>query len=144
MPVLTLFSCLAMAIDDDNKALLWRLPALRTPDLGKLGPGFGYGIGCGIGVGAGLVGGAGLGFGFPGLQFGVGLGAGCGVGIGFGYGLGRGRAYDEYGRHSNLGKLTHRRGEGSTGAEIGSIIDDFVAGLQKAFESLDKGLGKGR
>lgn len=127
-----------MAVDDRNKGLLWKLPVIRTPELGKLGPGFGYGVGCGFGIGAGVVGGAGLGFGFPGLQFGVGLGAGCGIGIGFGYGLGRGRAYDENGSHSNIGKLSHKRGEDTPGAEIGAIIDDFVSGLKQAFESFDK------
>eukprot|EP00250_Pteridium_aquilinum_P005273 c15392_g1_i1 orf=134-535(+) len=131
-------------MDDGSKGVLWRLPVLRTPDLGKLGPGFGYGVGCGVGLGAGLIGGAGIGFGFPGLQFGAGVGAGCGIGIGFGYGLGRGNAYDENGRHGNLGKLARRRGDGTTGAEIGAVIDDLVVGLKQAFDNFDRDINKRR
>lgn len=135
-----------MAGTDDSrrKGILWKPPVLQTPELGKLGPGFGFGIGCGVGFGAGLVGGAGLGFGFPGLQFGAGIGTGCGIGIGYGYGLGRGRAYDENGRHSNLGKLFSMEGDTSTGAEIGAIIDNFVTGLKQAIESFDGKSGKRR
>ncbi|KAH9562936.1 hypothetical protein CY35_05G098400 [Sphagnum magellanicum] len=127
-----------MRDDDEQKGLLWRLPKLETADLGKLGPGFGYGIGCGFGVGAGVIGGAGLGFGFPGLQLGFGLGAGCGVGVGFGYGLGKGRAYDADRRYSNLGRLPKRSNgvAGSSGAEIGAILDDFVSGIKRALESI--------
>ncbi|KAH7282387.1 hypothetical protein KP509_35G028200 [Ceratopteris richardii] len=126
----------------DDKGLLWRLPVVRTPELGKLGPGFGYGIGCGAGLGVGIIGGAGLGFGFPGLHFGAGLGAGCGVGIGFGYGLGKGISYDENGRHSNIPKL--RRGDGSTGSEIGGIIDDFFSSVKQAFDNLERDISKRR
>lgn len=50
----------------------------------------------------------GIGGRFPGLQFGFGVGAGCGIGIGFGYGTGKGVAYDEYKRHTNVGKILHR------------------------------------
>ncbi|URE09855.1 hypothetical protein MUK42_21659 [Musa troglodytarum] len=62
-----------------EKAFVWKLPVVKTEDLGKLGPGLSFGAGCGVGVGIGLFGGAGLGAGFPGLQFGVGAGAGCGI-----------------------------------------------------------------
>ncbi|XP_078181825.1 uncharacterized protein LOC144575526 isoform X2 [Carex rostrata] len=92
-----------------DRGLLWRLlPVLKSRDLGKLGPAFGCGIGCGAGIGVGLIGGVGIGGGFPGLQFGFGMGAGCGIGIGFGYGTGKGVAYDEYRRHTNVGKILHR------------------------------------
>ncbi|KVH98245.1 hypothetical protein Ccrd_023523, partial [Cynara cardunculus var. scolymus] len=68
--------------NDDEKGLFWKLPALYSDKLGKLGPAFGVGAGCGIGFGVGMIGGAGLGPGIPGLQIGFGFGAGCGVGIG--------------------------------------------------------------
>lgn len=42
---------------DDERGLLWRLPVVRTKDLGKLGPGFAVGAGCGLGFGVGLLGG---------------------------------------------------------------------------------------
>ncbi|KAF6139600.1 hypothetical protein GIB67_033604 [Kingdonia uniflora] len=92
-------------LNDGVKGFLWKLPVVKSKQLGKLGPGFGLGAGCGIGLGFGLIGGAGIGPGIPGLQFGFGLGAGCGVGIGFGYGAGRGVAYDENRRYANVGKL---------------------------------------
>ena len=40
-----------------GKQGLWKLPEIKSPEWGKLGPAFGYGLGCGFGVGAGLVGG---------------------------------------------------------------------------------------
>lgn len=40
------------------KGLAWRLPVLKTQDLGKIGPGLGVGAGCGVGVGFGLFGGS--------------------------------------------------------------------------------------
>jgi len=42
---------------DDEKGLLWKLPVLKSSNLGKLGPGFGVGAGCGLGFGIGLLGG---------------------------------------------------------------------------------------
>ncbi|GMN56490.1 hypothetical protein TIFTF001_025607 [Ficus carica] len=91
--------------EGDEKGLLWKLPAVKSKHLGKLGPGFGLGAGCGLGFGVGLLGGAGLGPGIPGLQFGFGVGVGCGVGIGFGYGFGRGVAQDHTRRYSNIANL---------------------------------------
>lgn len=41
----------------DDKGLIWKLPTVRSKDLGKLGPGIGFGAGCGVGLGAGLFGG---------------------------------------------------------------------------------------
>lgn len=43
--------------DDEDKALIWKLPVIKSKDLGKLGPAFGYGVGCGFGLGVGLLGG---------------------------------------------------------------------------------------
>lgn len=40
-----------------EKGLLWKLPEVKSKDLGKLGPGFGFGAGCGVGFGIGLFGG---------------------------------------------------------------------------------------
>ncbi|RWW64611.1 hypothetical protein BHE74_00028147 [Ensete ventricosum] len=66
------------------KGFVWKLPVVKTDDLGKLGPGAG----------------------FPGLRFGIGAGAGCGIGLGFGYGMGKGVAFDDdNGKHTNVGKL---------------------------------------
>ncbi|PIA47049.1 hypothetical protein AQUCO_01400035v1 [Aquilegia coerulea] len=96
--------------NEGEKGFLWKLPVLKTNQLGKLGPGFGFGAGCGVGLGFGLMGGAGLGPGIPGIQFGFGIGAGCGVGLGFGYGAGRGVAHDENKRHANVGKLFRGNG----------------------------------
>lgn len=42
---------------DDERGLIWRLPVVKTNDLGKLGPGFAIGAGCGLGFGVGLIGG---------------------------------------------------------------------------------------
>jgi hypothetical protein len=42
---------------EEMKGLLWKLPEVKTTDLGKLGPGFGIGAGCGLGVGVGVFGG---------------------------------------------------------------------------------------
>lgn len=41
----------------DEKGPLWKLPVLKSKQLGKLGPGFGFGAGCGFGFGLGLLGG---------------------------------------------------------------------------------------
>ncbi|KZV50893.1 ATP-dependent Clp protease ATP-binding subunit clpX-like, mitochondrial [Dorcoceras hygrometricum] len=95
---------------EEAKGLLWKLPVVKSRQLGKLGPAFGVGAGCGLGFGIGFFGGAAIGPGIPGLQLGFGIGAGCGVGMGFGYGLGRGVSYDENGRFSNIGRLVNGRG----------------------------------
>eukprot|EP00249_Psilotum_nudum_P009525 c21991_g1_i1 orf=595-999(-) len=133
-----------MANNDSLKGILHRFPLLQNGSFGKLGPGFGYGVGCGVGLGAGIIGGSGLGVGFPGFQFGVGLGAGCGIGVGFGYGLGKGRAYDENGKHSNVGKLSIKREVSTTGAEIGVVFDDLISVLKRALESFEKESAKWR
>ncbi|KAH7296024.1 hypothetical protein KP509_26G004800 [Ceratopteris richardii] len=115
---------------------LWKLPAVQTPELGRIGPGFGYGMGCGVGLGVGLVGGAGLGFGFPGLNFGAGVGAGCGLGIGFGYGVGKGRAYDENGKHNNL--AIPKKGVETPMSELGVVVDKLFVGMVQAIERVDR------
>ena len=43
--------------DPEEKGLLWKLPVIKSRDLGKLGPAFGVGAGCGVGFGVGLLGG---------------------------------------------------------------------------------------
>ncbi|XP_075108498.1 uncharacterized protein LOC107779538 isoform X2 [Nicotiana tabacum] len=90
---------------DEEKGLVWKLPIVKSKQLGKIGPAFGLGIGCGFGLGIGLIGGTGFGPGLPGLQLGFGFGAGCGIGLGFGYAVGRGIAYDDNRKYSNVGKL---------------------------------------
>lgn len=42
---------------EDDKGLIWKLPAVKSKYLGKLGPAFGFGAGCGAGFGLGLMGG---------------------------------------------------------------------------------------
>ncbi|KAL8482330.1 hypothetical protein ACS0TY_028486 [Phlomoides rotata] len=96
--------------DEEEKGLLWKLPSLKSRQLGSLGPAFGVGAGCGVGFSLGLIGGTGFGPGIPGLQLGFGFGAGCGIGVGFGYGLGRGIAYDANRRYSNVGGVFQNRG----------------------------------
>nr|GMD26147.1 glycine-rich cell wall structural protein 1 [Ipomoea batatas] len=117
--------------DDEEKGLLWKLPAIKSRELGKLGPGFGVGIGCGFGFGVGLIGGTGFGPGIPGLQLGFGLGAGCGVGLGFGYAVGRGIAYDDSRRYSNVGRFFDRNANFPTQNEIDTLIDDLVVNTKK-------------
>jgi hypothetical protein len=47
-----------MGDDDDSKrGLAWKLPLVKSKELGKIGPAMGYGIGCGFGLGAGIIGG---------------------------------------------------------------------------------------
>ncbi|KAK4753849.1 hypothetical protein SAY87_001953 [Trapa incisa] len=126
---------------DDDKGLIWKLPAVRSKHMGKLGPGFGFGAGCGVGFGLGLMGGVGIGPGIPGLQLGFGLGAGCGVGLGFGYGVGRGVAHDENRRYSNVGSLFH----GSvvpTQDEIGELIDDLIVNTKKLIRATSREIDK--
>nr|GMD21594.1 glycine-rich cell wall structural protein 1 [Ipomoea batatas] len=117
--------------DEDEKGLLWKLPAIKSRELGKLGPGFGVGIGCGFGFGVGLIGGTGFGPGIPGLQLGFGLGAGCGVGLGFGYAVGRGIAYDDSRRYSNVSRFFERNANFPTQNEIDTLIDDLVVNTKK-------------
>ncbi|ERM99770.1 hypothetical protein AMTRI_Chr11g158760 [Amborella trichopoda] len=126
----------------NDKGLLWRLPVMKSKQLGKLGPGFGYGTGCGFGFGLGLFGGAGLGIGFPGLQFGFGLGGGCGVGLGFGYGVGRGVAYDEYSRYSNVGKLFNGHGNLPSEEQIGALVDELALNTKKLIDATAKQIDK--
>ncbi|PKA57189.1 hypothetical protein AXF42_Ash002493 [Apostasia shenzhenica] len=127
-----------------DKGLLWRLPVVKSKDLGKLGPGIGFGAGCGVGVGFGLFGGAGLGAGFPGLQFGVGIGAGCGIGLGFGYGLGRGIAYDENRRYSNVGKLLRGNGNLPSQDRIDALLDVLIVNTKKLIKATSRELEKWR
>lgn len=42
---------------EEEKGLVWKLPQLKSKQLGKLGPAFGIGAGCGLGFGIGLLGG---------------------------------------------------------------------------------------
>lgn len=43
--------------EDEHIGLLWRLPVVKSKQLGKIGPAFGFGAGCGVGFGLGLMGG---------------------------------------------------------------------------------------
>ncbi|KAJ4953638.1 hypothetical protein NE237_030470 [Protea cynaroides] len=131
-------------INDPEKGLLWKLPVLKSKNLGKLGPGFGLGAGCGFGIGLGLLGGVGLGPGIPGLQLGFGVGAGCGVGLGFGYGVGRGVAHDEYRRYSNVGQLFHSSRNLPSQDEIGALIDEVVIHTKKLIRATSKEIDKWR
>ncbi|CAL9122522.1 unnamed protein product [Musa textilis] len=125
-----------------EKAFVWKLPVVKTGDLGKLGPGLSFGAGCGVGVGIGLFGGAGLGAGFPGLQFGVGAGAGCGIGLGFGYGMGKGVSFDENGKHTNVGKLF--QGNPMSHGQIGGLIDEVVVNAKKLVKATSREIEKWR
>lgn len=129
---------------DEDKGLLWKLPVVRTKQLGKVGPAFGVGTGCGIGFGVGLIGGTGFGPGFPGLQLGFGFGAGCGVGLGFGYGIGRGIAYDDNRKYSNVGKLFTGSGTLPTQDEIGALIDEVVINTKKLIKATSREVDKWR
>ncbi|KAJ0977206.1 hypothetical protein J5N97_012680 [Dioscorea zingiberensis] len=131
-------------VDDGDKGLLWRLPVVKTQDLGKLGPGFGIGAGCGVGFGFGLMGGAALGAGVPGLQLGFGLGAGCGIGVGFGYGFGRGIAYDENRKYSNVGKLFGRPLNLSNLNDVEPILDELVINTKKLIKAAKREMDKWR
>ncbi|GMY07962.1 protein TRIGALACTOSYLDIACYLGLYCEROL 5, chloroplastic [Fagus crenata] len=127
---------------EEEKGLVWKLPQLKSKQLGKLGPAFGIGAGCGLGFGIGLLGGAGFGPGIPGLQVGVGFGAGCGVGLGFGYGVGRGIALDENRRYSNVGHLSHRPLNFSTQDEIAALVDEFVINTKKLIRATSREIDK--
>ncbi|PIN01570.1 RNA helicase [Handroanthus impetiginosus] len=130
--------------DEDEKGLLWKLPALKSGQFGKLGPAFGIGAGCGFGFAIGLVGGTGFGPGIPGLHLGFGFGAGCGVGLGFGYGVGRGIAYDESRRYSNVGKVFHHRGNVPVQDEIGALVDELVVNTKKLIQATSREVDKWR
>ncbi|KAF9587164.1 hypothetical protein IFM89_039604 [Coptis chinensis] len=130
--------------NNEEKGMFWKLPELKTKQLGKLGPGFGFGAGCGVGFGFGLMGGAGLGPGIPGLQFGFGIGAGCGVGLGFGYGVGRGVAHDESRRYTNIGKLFHGPGYLPSQDELGVLIDELVVNTKKVIRATSREVEKWR
>ncbi|XP_068320801.1 uncharacterized protein [Pyrus communis] len=136
--------------EDDGgagKGLLWKLPILRTQQLGKVGPAFGLGAGCGLGFGIGLLGGAGFGPGIPGLQVGFGLGAGCGVGLGFGYGVGRGIAYDDNRRYSNVGNLFRGENVGispATQDDIGALVEELVDNTKKLVRATTREMDKWR
>lgn len=127
-----------------KKGLLWKLPEVKSKDLGKLGPAFGFGAGCGAGFGVGLFGGAGLGVGFPGLQFGFGIGAGCGIGLGFGYGMGKGIAYDENQRYTNVGMLFQGVKILPAQDNIGALVDDLVVNAKKLIEATSREIEKRR
>ncbi|CAH9051075.1 unnamed protein product [Cuscuta europaea] len=129
---------------DEAKGFLWKLPVVKSKELGKLGPGFGLGIGCGFGFGVGLIGGMGFGPGIPGLQIGFGLGAGCGVGLGFGYAIGRGIGYDDERKHSNVGWSFHRNGTFPTQYEIDSLIDELVKSTKKLVRETSREVDKWR
>ncbi|KAF8025122.1 hypothetical protein BT93_F2080 [Corymbia citriodora subsp. variegata] len=130
--------------DDDDKGLLWKLPAVRSKKLGKLGPAFGVGAGCGLGAGLGLMGGLGFGPGIPGLQLGFGIGAGCGVGVGFGYGAGRGIAHDDKRRYSNVGNVFQGSGGLPTQDEIGALVDDLIINTKKLISATSREIDKWR
>ncbi|PHU28407.1 hypothetical protein BC332_00500 [Capsicum chinense] len=129
---------------DEEKGFLWKLPVIKSKQLGKIGPGFGLGVGCGFGVGIGLIGGTGFGVGFPGLQLGIGLGAGCGIGVGFGYAIGRGFAYDDKRRYSNVGNKIFQYGPHDHKDDIGEIIDEFVVNTKKLIKATTQELDKWR
>ncbi|XP_022861506.1 keratin, type I cytoskeletal 12 [Olea europaea var. sylvestris] len=131
-------------MDEEEKGLFWKLPVMKSKQLGKLGPAFGIGAGCGFGFAVGLVGGAGFGPGIPGLQLGFGFGAGCGIGLGFGYGVGRGIAYDENRRYSNVGKLFNDRGNLPNQDDISDLIDEIVVNTKKLMKATSREVEKWR
>ncbi|KAL8482329.1 hypothetical protein ACS0TY_028486 [Phlomoides rotata] len=130
--------------DEEEKGLLWKLPSLKSRQLGSLGPAFGVGAGCGVGFSLGLIGGTGFGPGIPGLQLGFGFGAGCGIGVGFGYGLGRGIAYDANRRYSNVGGVFQNRGIVPVEDEIGAVVDELVLNTKKLIETTSRAMDKWR
>ncbi|XP_028798125.1 ATP-dependent RNA helicase glh-2 [Neltuma alba] len=130
--------------DSEEKGLLWKLPVVKSRNLGKVGPAFGVGVGCGFGVGVGLLGGVGLGPGIPGLQIGYGFGAGCGVGIGFGYGVGRGIAQDENKRYSNVGNPFRNSGNVPSQDDIAALVDELVINTKKLIRTTTREIEKWR
>ncbi|XP_059297390.1 uncharacterized protein LOC132050249 [Lycium ferocissimum] len=129
---------------DEERGLVWKLPIVKSKQLGKIGPAFGLGIGCGFGLGIGLIGGTGFGPGLPGLQLGFGLGAGCGIGLGFGYAVGRGFAYDDTRRYSNVGKLFHGPANLPNRNEVGELLDELVVNTKKLIKATTQELDKWR
>ncbi|XP_031386730.1 fibroin heavy chain isoform X2 [Punica granatum] len=127
---------------EGDKGLIWKLPPVKSKQLGKLGPAFGFGAGCGVGFGLGLMGGAGIGPGVPGLQLGFGVGVGCGVGLGFGYGIGRGIAHGESRRYSNVGNLFHSPADFPTQDDIGALVDDLIRNTRKLIEATSREIDK--
>ncbi|KAJ8526457.1 hypothetical protein K7X08_028934 [Anisodus acutangulus] len=125
---------------DEEKGLVWKLPSVKSKQLGKIGPAFGLGVGCGFGLGIGLIGGTGFGPGLPGLQLGFGFGAGCGIGLGFGYAVGRGFAYDDIRRYSNVGKLASFPNQD----EVGELLDELVVNTKKLIKATTQELDKWR
>ncbi|KAL6268891.1 hypothetical protein ACE6H2_025802 [Prunus campanulata] len=138
--------------EEEGKGLLWKLPVIKTPQLGKVGPAFGVGVGCGLGFGVGLLGGLGFGPGIPGLQVGFGLGAGCGVGLGFGYGVGKGVAHDDHRRYSNVGNLfqganvgiSRASGNLPTQDDIGALVEELVDNTKKLVRATTREMDKWR
>ncbi|KAL3641525.1 hypothetical protein CASFOL_016493 [Castilleja foliolosa] len=130
--------------DEEEKGLLWRLPAVKSKRLGKIGPAFGVGAGCGFGFAIGLIGGTGFGPGIPGLQLGLGFGAGCGVGLGFGYGVGKGIAYDGNRRYSNVGNAFLHRRDIPLQDEIGDLVDELVVNTKKLIQATSREVDKWR
>ncbi|KAL3503800.1 hypothetical protein ACH5RR_033641 [Cinchona calisaya] len=129
-------------VDEEEKGLVWKLPEVKSMQLGKIGPAFGIGVGCGLGLAVGLIGGTGFGPGLPGLQLGVGIGAGCGVGLGFGYGVGRGIALDHSRRYSNVGKFSVANIPSQD--EIGVLIDELVMNTKKLVKATSREVDKWR
>ncbi|XP_009602078.1 uncharacterized protein LOC107779538 isoform X1 [Nicotiana tabacum] len=129
---------------DEEKGLVWKLPIVKSKQLGKIGPAFGLGIGCGFGLGIGLIGGTGFGPGLPGLQLGFGFGAGCGIGLGFGYAVGRGIAYDDNRKYSNVGKLFNGPANFPNQDEVGELIDELVVNTKKLIKATTQELDKWR
>ncbi|OVA15463.1 hypothetical protein BVC80_8411g8 [Macleaya cordata] len=130
--------------ENEEKGLLWKLPVVKTKQLGKVGPAFGIGAGCGLGFGFGLLGGVGIGPGIPGLQLGFGIGAGCGVGLGFGYGMGKGIAHDDTRRYSNVGRLSLGSGNLPSQEELGVMIDELVVQTKKVIRATSREIDKWR
>ncbi|XP_057446442.1 uncharacterized protein LOC130738473 [Lotus japonicus] len=128
----------------EEKGLLWKLPELKSRDLGKVGPAFGFGAGCGLGFGIGLLGGVGIGPGIPGFQVGFGVGAGCGVGLGFGYGVGKGIAQDENRRYSNVGNPFRGSGKIIAEDDITALVDEIVINTKKLIKETSKEIEKWR
>ncbi|KAL6512185.1 hypothetical protein OROGR_021782 [Orobanche gracilis] len=130
--------------DEEEKGLLWKLPAAKSRQLGNIGPAFGVGAGCGFGFAIGLIGGTGFGPGIPGLQLGFGIGVGCGVGLGFGYGVGRGIAYGGNRRYSNVGKLFHHQEGVPLQNEIVDLVDELLVNTKRLIQATSREVDKWR
>ncbi|KAL0437871.1 UNVERIFIED_CONTAM: hypothetical protein Slati_2270100 [Sesamum latifolium] len=130
--------------DEEEKGLLWKLPAVKSKQLGSLDLPLALALAAGLVSPSGSLEGTGFGPGIPGLQLGFGLGAGCGVGLGFGYGVGRGIAYDENRRYTNVGKFFHNRGDFPVQHEIGALVDDLVLSAKKLIQATSREVDKWR